>query len=156
MPLIGTRFDQSSKQISRNRRFGPPFRRALNTPMRAELGIFLLKSPQGTPPQNGSTSINMDQHEDIFSTVAHTLMYCCTHSNILFHALYNGARTIYWSMQALGKQKYIMRLKIRYFFLEIRLSPSISRKKYLISNLIIFLRFPYACVRQYTVRATVC
>ena len=141
MPLIGTRFDQSSKQISRNRRFGPPFRRALNTPMRAELGIFLLKAPQGTPPQNGSTSINMDQHEDIFSTVAHTLMYCCTHSNILFHALYNGARTIYWSMQALGKQKYIMRLEIRYFFLEIRLSPSISRKKYLISNLIIYFHF---------------
>ena len=31
----------------------------------------------------------------------------------------------------------------------------ISRKKYLISNLIICFRFPRACVRQYTVRAPV-
>ena len=48
-----------------------------------------------------------------------------------------------------------MRFEIGYFFLEIGfgLDP-ISRKKYLISNLIIYFHFPRACVRQYTVRAT--
>ena len=34
------------------------------------------------------------------------------------------ARTVYWRTQARGKQKYIMRFEIRYFFLEIGLSPS--------------------------------
>ena len=41
-----------------------------------------------------------------------------------------------------------MRFEIRYFFLEIGLSPSIS-------NLIIYFRIPRACLRHYTVRATV-
>ena len=54
------------------------------------------------------------------------------------------------------KWKYIMRFEIRYFFLEIKpegLNP-ISRKKHLISNLIIYFHFPRACMRQYTVRAS--
>ena len=31
---------------------------------------------------------------------------------------------VYWRTQARGKRKYIMRFEIRYFFLDIELSPS--------------------------------
>ena len=103
------------------------------------------------PPQNGSTSINLDQHEYTYSAVARTLTYCCTHSNILLHARYTGARTVYWRTQARGKRKNIMRFEIRYFFLEVGLSSKVLTQKCLISNLIICFRFPRACVRNYTI-----
>ena len=51
------------------------------------------------------------------------------------------------------KWKYIMRFEIRYFFLEIEGLNRISRKKYLISSLIIYFCFPRACMLQYIVRA---
>ena len=35
----------------------------------------------------------------------------------------HSARTVYWRTQARGKRKNIMRFEIRYFFLEIGLSP---------------------------------
>ena len=47
-----------------------------------------------------------------------------------------------------------MRFEITYFYLEIEGLNPISRKKYLILNLIIYFRFPRACVRQYRVLAT--
>ena len=37
---------------------------------------------------------------------------------------YTSARTVYWRTQANGNRKYIIRFEIRYFFLEIVLSPS--------------------------------
>ena len=46
-----------------------------------------------------------------------------------------------------------MRFEIRYFFLEIEGLNRISRKKYLISSLIIYFCFPRACMLQYIVRA---
>ena len=50
-----------------------------------------------------------------------------------------------------------MRFEIRYFFSWDWVKPEglnpISRKKYLISNLITYFRFPRACVRNYTMRA---
>ena len=39
LPLVGKGFEGSSKQISRKRRFGPPCRRSLNTPMIIEMNI---------------------------------------------------------------------------------------------------------------------
>ena len=55
----------------------------------------------------------------------------------------SGACIVQLRMQARGKRKY-MRFEIRYFFLEIGLSPSglpNLKKKYLISNLIIYFHF---------------
>ena len=55
------------------------------------------------------------------------------------------------------KWKDIMRFEIRYFFLEIGLSPKgltqFQEKKDIILNLAICFRFPRACVRNYTMRA---
>ena len=53
---------------------------------------FPIIGPTGDPPppppsQNGSTSINLDQNEYTYSAVARTLTQCCTHSNVLLHAL---------------------------------------------------------------------
>ena len=61
------------------------------------------------------------------------LVFCyCVDTYIVSHTLYSYARKPVES--------------------EIGLNP-ISRKKYLISNLIIYFRFPRACLRNYTMRA---
>ena len=61
--------------------------------------------------------------------VAHTLKLTCLMSGPstyppIWKLQYSSARTVYWHTQARGKRKYVMRFEIRYFFLEIGLSPS--------------------------------
>ena len=48
----------------------------------------------------------------------------CAKLKYMYIHKYSSARTVYWRTQARGKRKYIMRFEIRYFFLEIGLSPS--------------------------------
>ena len=48
----------------------------------------------------------------------------CVQLKYMYICVYSSARTVYWHTQARGKRKYIMRFEIRYFFLEIGLSPS--------------------------------
>ena len=77
------------------------------------------------------------------------------YSYIEFH-LYSSGCIVKLCKQAHRKRKYIMRFEIRYFFSWDWVKPEglnlISRRKYLIQNLIIYFRFPRACVRNYTMR----